>query len=136
MAVGYSRLYYAIPRICTSEHPRTPTSLLDLRRIAPVIGSRDYPIFGKSSVLFPSCRQRFSLKSPFKQAQREPGEPEQPQGQKKKSTRSPVGKTSLRRVAVEAQRSRGGIDSRKLSTPESPATTKVGPDGFSRNGRG
>ena len=45
--------------------------------------------------------------------------------QKRKATRSPIAKTSLRRVAVEAQRSRDGILSKARPSEERPFTSKV-----------
>ena len=44
---------------------------------------------------------------------------------KRKTTRSPAAKNSLRRVAVEAQRSRDGNDSRKVLSSGQPTATKT-----------
>ena len=48
------------------------------------------------------------------------------QKNKRKSTRSKTAKNSLRRVAVEAQRSRDGNDLKKTSVIAHQATSKVG----------
>ncbi len=51
---------------------------------------------------------------------------ETPQNNKRKNTRSQAAKNSLRRVAVEAQRSRDGKVSRKTPAAVHQATSKVG----------
>ena len=51
---------------------------------------------------------------------------ESPQDHKRKSKRSQATKNSLRRVAVEAQRSRDGTGSKKTPTVAHHATSKVG----------
>lgn len=135
MTVNYGRFYQIIPRAFAPQLQRPYTSLADLDRakIPVTIFSRP----GNKGIFLPYRHKCFSskafLRQPQRESQREPNEQEQLQGQKRKSNRSPTGKTSLRRVAVEAQSSRGGIDSKKLSTPESPVTTKVGRVGTLRS---
>ena len=52
----------------------------------------------------------------------------QEQGQKRKSKRSPVAKSSLRRVAVAAQRSKDGYELKRLANLGSQTDTKVPAD--------
>lgn len=132
MAVSYGRLYHTIPTVFSPQYQRAYTVLADLSRVkAPITNFRDYSRPRNKCTFLVHGQKCFSskaiLRQPQREPQREPNEQEQPQVQKRKSSRSPTGKTSLRRVAVEAQSSRGGVDSKKLSAPESPATTKVGP---------
>ena len=123
--MSYGRLYRALPRICALQSPRTYIALLDVSLEAPARAVKNKSLLGHKSPSTPRRHESFSSKPLLRYPQREPDEQEQLQGQKRKSTRSPAGKTSLRRVAVEAQRSRGGIESRKSSTPGPPASTKT-----------
>lgn len=74
----------------------------------------------------------FSSSAPrFLQQDAKPEKPpakseETPQNNKRKTTRSQPAKNSLRRVAVEAQRSREGKDSKKTAAAAHQATSKVG----------
>ena len=61
--------------------------------------------------------------------QQKPQHQGQEQGQKRKSKRSPVAKTSLRRVAVAAQRSKDGHELKRLANLGPQTHTKV-PAGF------
>lgn len=69
-----------------------------------------------------------STRSP--QGEKEPAEQQPQQGQepgkKRKAKRSQGAKTSLRRVAVEAQRSKEGHELKKLASPGLQTATKVG----------
>ena len=125
MAVSRGRLYHALPRICALQHPRPRTLLLDLSHATPVTALINHAILEKNSISTPYRFESFSSKSILCHPQREPNEQEHLEGHKRKSTRSPAGKTSLRRVAVEAQRSRGATESKKSSIPGSPAITKT-----------
>ena len=55
----------------------------------------------------------------------DPEEISRPQKQKRKHQRSPAAKNSLRRVAVEAQRSKDGNEVRQAASQEPRPTTKV-----------
>lgn len=81
-------------------------------------------------LLLPRRKDFFSSNATLRQKQSSQELPkgEQPpenSKQKRKTARSPVAKTSLRRVAVEAQRSRDGILSRSRPSEERPLTSKV-----------
>lgn len=75
-------------------------------------------------------RDCFSSISPLRQPQLEAKDGEQQQGevqdQKLKAKRSPPGKNSLRRVAVEAQRSKAGNELKKSAPAGLESETKVG----------
>ncbi|KAL8828380.1 MAG: hypothetical protein Q9170_006631, partial [Blastenia crenularia] len=70
-------------------------------------------------------RKPFYSQSNVQKPQREAENEEAPKPQKRKNQRSPAGKNSLRRVAVEAQRSRDGKEARRSSGGEPPASTKT-----------
>ena len=77
-------------------------------------------------------RDFFSSNATLRQPQNEAGvdNPTQPEaqpveGQKRKNKRSPPGKSSLRRVAVEAQRSRDGNEFKKSEIIGSHSNTKA-----------
>ena len=74
---------------------------------------------------FPRRRDFFSSNAVLQQTQRELESPEGPQATKRKITRSPAAKNSLRRVAVEAQRSRDGVSTEEMSGLDSRSNTKV-----------
>lgn len=84
--------------------------------------------YATRTLICPSNRVCFSSKSSLHQQQsRQDAElPNGKQAHKKKSARLPAGKTSLRRVAVEAQRSRDGHQARRESGLERQSRTKVG----------
>ena len=67
----------------------------------------------------------FSSNATPQHAHTEAKSEEHSQGPKKKTIRSSAAKNSLRRVAVEAQRSRDGKDHRKVPTAPYQATSKV-----------
>ncbi|KAL8691676.1 MAG: hypothetical protein Q9218_003151 [Villophora microphyllina] len=67
----------------------------------------------------------FSTSLPLRKPPAETESEENPKPQKRKKHRSPAAKNSLRRVAVEAQRSRDGKDSRKTESKESQPSTKT-----------
>ena len=73
---------------------------------------------------FSSSAPRF-LQQDAKQEKPPAKTEESPQNNKRKTTRSHPAKNSLRRVAVEAQRSREGKDSKKAPTAAHQATSKV-----------
>ncbi|KAI4180205.1 MAG: hypothetical protein L6R41_007387 [Letrouitia leprolyta] len=60
----------------------------------------------------------------LRKSQREAEAEELPKPQKRKKHRSPAAKNSLRRVAVEAQRSRDGNDTKKSPSEEPQSSTK------------
>lgn len=74
-----------------------------------------------------SLRRRtlFSTNAAVQQPQRESENSDGSQPAKRKKTRSPAAKNSLRRVAVEAQRSRDGILIGETSGLEDRSNTKV-----------
>lgn len=77
---------------------------------------------------FPSFLYRcdlFSTTAVVQQPQKEAESSEGPQPAKRKKTRSPAAKNSLRRVAVEAQRSRDGIMIGGMPGLEDRLNTKV-----------
>lgn len=80
-------------------------------------------------LIYPRRKDFFSSNATLRQKQTQdtPGTELPPENskQKKKAGRSPVAKTSLRRVAVEAQRSRDGILSKTRPSEERPFVTKV-----------
>ncbi|KAL9044275.1 MAG: hypothetical protein Q9214_002574 [Letrouitia sp. 1 TL-2023] len=109
-------------------------SLIDLLRYSPSFLSRAYsslhyhPALNGSNIPFanrsfhvqgprkaPKRQKFFSSNVPPQNSQKDHDGQETPKSQKKK-TRSPPGKTSLRRVAVEAQRSRDIKEQRKQTT--------------------
>ena len=125
MVASYGTLYHAVARLCVPSPSRTYISSQNLSRMTiPLLAIRDR--VESQKIVLSSSHASFSTVPLLRYPQREPHEQEQSQGQKRKSTRSPTKKTSLRRVAVEAQRSRGGTDLKKPSTPEAPVITKVG----------
>lgn len=68
----------------------------------------------------------FSSSVSFRQNQLKPESEESKPNQKKKSLRSPAGKNSLRKVAIEAQRSRDKSSGAAV-TADSQTITKVDP---------
>ncbi|KAL8959696.1 MAG: hypothetical protein Q9193_003481 [Seirophora villosa] len=71
--------------------------------------------------------QPFSSGPILQKLQREAESEEAPKSPKRKHLRSPAGKNSLRRVAVEAQRSRDVKETRSTPSEASQSTTKVLP---------
>lgn len=110
------------PRSFTPYYVRPFTSLrrITCPAVQPLISS-----FHSSGVL---ARKRdnfsFSSKAPFDNPKEEVKSEEQPKKAKRK-TRSSAAKNSLRRVAVEAQRSRDDKEPKKLSAAAHQAIPKV-----------
>ncbi|KAL8674309.1 MAG: hypothetical protein Q9168_001302 [Polycauliona sp. 1 TL-2023] len=77
------------------------------------------------SQAFPKRRKFFSSNPHLQKSQPEAETEETPKSQKRKSQRSPASKNSLRRVAVEAQRSRNVKEVRKEEVYESQPSTKT-----------
>lgn len=86
-----------------------------------------------NNLLFKRRKDFFSSDATLRTPQREsePAEQQRPeqygqeQGKKRNSKRSPAGKTSLRRVAAEAQRSKDGHELKRLANLSSQTDTKV-----------
>ncbi|KAL9025790.1 MAG: hypothetical protein Q9196_005452, partial [Gyalolechia fulgens] len=73
----------------------------------------------------PERRNFYPSTSHLQKPQREIESEELPKPQKRKKQRSPAGKNSLRRVAVEAQRSRDGKDTKRSPSEEPQSSTKT-----------
>lgn len=127
----------SMPRIATCNIPQAASSTCKRlfcsspqRQPSPffIIRPRSRGLHATGLSLLPRKRDFFSTNSSLNQQQNQQnGEPPHGhQAPKKKSARSPAGKTSLRRVAVEAQRSRDGHQSREGSGIERQLRTKVG----------
>lgn len=102
------------------------------RSTPPAILSRHRPLSTGTTLQAKKRRGFFSSNAGLRQAQNETkdGEQVQAEGQngqapKRKKKRSPPGKTSLRRVAVEAQRSRDGNEPRKIDVAGQHTNTRV-----------
>ena len=85
--------------------------------------SRSFHFTG--SLALPKKRHFFSSNPNLQSASKERDVEEPAKRQKRQNTRSPVGKSSLRRVAVEAQRSRDGREKRSIGSEQQPGTKTV-----------
>lgn len=117
MLKGHTLLTRKIPSTFIrsySSHQRPPAilPLYSPRRSLHLAGRR----------AFPRRRDFFSSNSTLR---RENETDEHSEPPKRKHQRSPAGKNSLRRVAVEAQRSRDGKEAHKIPAEEQQSTTKV-----------
>ena len=74
---------------------------------------------------FPKRRNFFSSNPQLQRSQPEPESEEVPKSQKRKNQRSPASKNSLRRVAVEAQRSKDVKEVGEAAKHELQPSTKV-----------
>ena len=110
------RILYSLAKIHVSSG-RLKTAALSSR-----VKWRSYLLYNKPNL--PSGPARFFLSARFFQTQAKIEKEENLQGQKRRTARSPAGKNSLRKVAIEAQRSQ---DKRlgKVATSEGQITTKV-----------
>lgn len=100
---------------------------------APLRSARRRQIHGTAALLRPRKRDFFSTNAVLREQQQQQQQPQQlgsrnhvEDTQKRKPARSPPGKSSLRRVAVEAQRSRDNISSSRDRGSEAQTDTKVG----------
>lgn len=89
--------------------------------------SRPRPFRLTDGYVFHRRYQPFSSGPILQKLQREAESEEAPKSPKRKHLRSPAGKNSLRRVAVEAQRSRDVKETRSTPSEASQSTTKVLP---------
>lgn len=113
-------LRHSIPRAFATCKSRPFSSLRRLPSTRPAISTFP-PIRVSGSRQRDEC---FSSKAPGQQ-QPDPNSKEATQSPKKKTTRSPAAKHSLRRVAVEAQRSRDGKEPRRTHPSGYQTISKV-----------
>ena len=133
MLTSLNCLCLRLPRIFTPYQCRPSSSLRIIQN--PPVRSRS-SLFQSTGVLRSRKRKErndyFSSSTPhYIQQDAKPEKPltkpeESSQNKKRKTTRPQAAKNSLRRVAVEAQRSREGKVSRKTPGPVHQATSKVG----------
>jgi hypothetical protein len=111
--------------------PRRPLSTLSYRPLLYCsLTCRGRFLHVTSSNLLPRRRDFFSSNVPLSQQHhptKDTAEPiqEASPAQKRRSTRTPSAKTSLRRVAVEAQRSRDGSQAKKAAGIDGDSHTQV-----------
>lgn len=128
-------LYLRLPRIFSPYQSRPFSSLRILQR--SVLQPRSSPFHSTGDLRSRKRKERndyFSSSAP--RSLQQDTKPEKapakatdpPQNNKRKTTRSPAAKNSLRRVAVEAQLSKDGTGSRKTPAVAHQATPKVGHD--------
>ncbi|CAO1602586.1 hypothetical protein XANCAGTX0491_006193 [Xanthoria calcicola] len=118
-----------------TTHPRSvsPTWLCFLRPYSSLRGpstssllqSRNRSFHLTGSQAFPKRRKFFSSNPHLQKAQPEAEPEEAPKSPKRKNQRSPASKNSLRRVAVEAQRSKNGKEVRTVGSHEAHTSTKT-----------
>lgn len=98
------------------------------RKTTLTIGITNQPriqrIHATSSLYMPRRRDFFSSNAHLRQINDSKSPTEASETQKRRPARSPIGKTSLRRVAVEAQRSKDGILSKTRSGTDQEGSTK------------
>lgn len=123
MLQGLTYVTRRIPQFL-SPFLRPYSSLKPPLESSPLLYHRQFynPI---DSQRLPERRNFCSSTSYLQKPQREVESEELQKPQKRKNPRSPAGKNSLRRVAVEAQRSRDGKDTKSSPIQEPQSSTKV-----------
>ena len=116
-------LSFRMPQICTPYQARAHSSTRDVRHTTTPLVVSSFHSVGRLSI---GKRDSFSFssKAPFLHSHEEIRSEEKP-GNSKRKTRSAAAKNSLRRVAVEAQRSRDGKDPSKTPATSYHSTPKV-----------
>ena len=130
MQSNVNRLCHRLPRIFTPYQCRPFSSLRIIQ--SPAIRQRRSAFHSSGELRSRKQKERndyFSSSAPQQDAK--PEKPlvkteESPTKNKRKTTRSHAAKNSLRRVAVEAQRSRDGTESKKTPAIAHQSTFKVG----------
>ncbi|KAI4111420.1 MAG: hypothetical protein LQ339_000619, partial [Xanthoria mediterranea] len=118
--------------LTTPARSVSPTWLCFLRPYSSLRGpstssllqSRNRSFHLTGSQAFPKRRKFFSSNPHLQKSQPEAESEEAPKSQKRKNQRSPASKNSLRRVAVEAQRSKNDKEVRTVGSHEAHPSTK------------
>lgn len=121
---------YSIPHACrysapTVQHRVYSWSAPTQRFSGLVRHGYEWQLYRSTLPSYGSRREPLSTDAIVQESQRESDKSEGPQPAKRKKTRSPAAKNSLRRVAVEAQRSRDGIVIEGIPGLEDRSNTKV-----------
>ena len=117
-------------RPCSAVSPRTYSCQASYRTTTPNSLLLRHRSLSTSNIYLAKRRRDFfssnsALRQPQSEAKDGEQQPVEVQGQKPKAKRSPPGKNPLRRVAVEAQRSRAGNELKKSAAPGIQSETKV-----------
>ncbi len=128
--------WFMIPRVFLICHARPYSSLRTIQLVRPSLQSiRTSSFHSAGGLLSRTLKDKdyFSSSAVTNSAlrvtndQQEVKSEDSSPGSKRKSTRSPAAKNSLRRVAVEAQRSRDGKGQKKIPVGAQQITSKVRP---------